>query len=162
IVDEMFNNYLSRPNVVQPILTQYCDGKQVSCPGWLSQWGSKYLADQGYRAIEILRYYYGSSLYINTSEEISGIPASWPGQNLTVGSTGTKVRQMQEQLAVISASYPAIPTITADGVYGERTKAAVEAFQRIFDLPVTGIVDFPTWYKISQIYVGVSRIAELN
>ncbi|MCD8323558.1 MAG: peptidoglycan-binding protein, partial [Clostridiales bacterium] len=147
IVDEMFNNYLSRPNVMRPILTQYCDGKLVSCPGWLSQWGSKYLADQGYRAIEILRYYYGSSLYINTSEEISGIPASWPGQNLTVGSTGTKVRQMQEQLAVISASYPAIPTITADGVYGERTKTAVEAFQRIFDLPVTGIVDFPTWYK---------------
>ncbi|MCD8157314.1 MAG: peptidoglycan-binding protein [Clostridiales bacterium] len=162
IVDEMFNNYLSRPNVVQPILTQYCDGKQVSCPGWLSQCGSKYLADQGYRAIEILRYYYGSGLSINTSEEISGILASWPGQNLTVGSTGTKVRQMQEQLAVISASYPAIPTITADGVYGERTKAAVEAFQRIFDLPVTGIVDFPTWYKISQIYVGVSRIVELN
>lgn len=92
IVDEMFNNYLSRPNVVQPILTQYCDGQRVSCPNWMSQWGSKYLGDQGYRAIEILRYYYGSDMYINSSEEISGIPASWPGEDLTVGSTGTKVR----------------------------------------------------------------------
>ena len=161
IVDEMFNNYLSRPNVRQPILTQYCDGKTVSCPNWLSQWGSKYLGDQGYSAIEILRYYYGSNLYINSAEEISGVPASWPGTNLSIGSTGSKVRQMQEQLAVISRSYPAIPRIAADGIYGSKTKEAVETFQRIFSLPVTGVVDFATWYKISQIYVGVTRIAEL-
>ena len=78
------------------------------------------------------------------------------------GSSGTKVRQIQLQLARISQAYPAIPTITADGIFGERTREAVEAFQRIFDLPVSGVVDFPTWYKISQIYVGVTRIAELN
>lgn len=36
IVDELFANYLSRPNVRQPILTQYCDGKRVSCPNWLT------------------------------------------------------------------------------------------------------------------------------
>lgn len=127
----------------------------------MTQWGSKYLGDQGYSPIEILRYYYGSNMYINSADEIAGIPASWPGSDLSVGSTGSKVRQMQHQLAVISRSYPAIPTITADGIYGEQTKEAVEAFQRIFDLPVTGVVDFPTWYKISQIYVGVTRIAEL-
>lgn len=161
IVDEMFNNFLSRPNVQQPILTQYCDGKNVSCPNWMTQWGSKYLGDQGYAPIEILRYYYGSNMYINSADEIAGIPSSWPGSDLSVGSTGSKVRQMQHQLAVISRSYPAIPTITADGIYGEQTREAVEAFQRVFDLPVTGVVDFPTWYKISQIYVGVTRIAEL-
>ena len=27
IVDELFENYLSRPDVRQPILTQYCDGR---------------------------------------------------------------------------------------------------------------------------------------
>ena len=27
-----------------------CDGKRVSCPNWMSQWGSKSLADQGYTA----------------------------------------------------------------------------------------------------------------
>ncbi len=158
----MFENYLSRPNVRQPILTQYCDGQKVSCPNWMTQWGSKYLGDQGYSAIEILRYYYGSNMYINVAEEISGIPASWPGYNLTVGSTGAKVRQMQEQLARISKSYPAIPTISADGIYGNRTKEAVEAFQRVFGLPVTGVVDYKTWYEISAIYVAVTRIAELN
>lgn len=162
IVDEMFENYLSRPNVRQPILTQYCDGQRVTCPNWMSQWGSKYLGDQGYSAIEILRNYYGSSIYINSAEAISGIPSSWPGYNLEVGSTGDKVRQMQEQLARISQAYPAIPTITADGVFGSRTKEAVQKFQSIFGLPATGIVDYPTWYKISDIYVGVSRIAELR
>ena len=161
IVDEMFQNFLSRPNVRQPILTQYCDGQRVSCPNWMTQWGSKYLGDQGYSAIEILRYYYGSDMYINTAEEISGIPASWPGSNLTIGSSGSKVRQMQEQLNRIARAYPALPTFTADGIYGPATQAAVEKFQSVFGLPVTGVVDFRTWYKISEIYVGVSRIAEL-
>lgn len=161
IVDEMFNSYLSRPNVRQPILTQYCDGQLVSCPNWMTQWGSKYLADQGYSTIEILRYYYGSSMYINTADEISGVPASWPGSNLEVGSTGDKVRMLQEQLNRIARNYPALPTIAVDGIYGSATKAAVEKFQSIFGLPVTGIVDFRTWYRISEIYVAVSRIAEL-
>ncbi len=161
IVDEMFQNFLSRPNVRQPILTQYCDGQRVTCPNWMTQWGSKYLGDQGYSAIEILRYYYGSNMYVNTAEEISGVPSSWPGTVLTIGSTGNKVRQMQEQLNRIARAYPALPTITADGIYGPGTQEAVEKFQSVFGLPVTGEVDFRTWYKISEIYVGVSRIAEL-
>ncbi len=88
IVDELFENYLSRPNVRQPILTQYCDGKQVQCRnrGWMTQWGSKALGDQGYSAIEILRTFYGNDMYINVAEAISGIPASWPGYDLDIGS----------------------------------------------------------------------------
>ncbi len=162
IVDELFANYLSRPNVRQPILTQYCDGRRVSCPNWMTQWGSKELGDRGYSTIEILRYFYGDNMYINTAQEISGIPASWPGYDLSQGSSGDKVRQMQEQLAVISGAYPAIRRITPDGVYGPATAAAVSEFQSVFGLPATGVVDYPTWYKISEIYVGVSRIAELS
>lgn len=162
IVDEMFQNYLSRPNVRQPILTQYCDGQRVTCSNWLSQWGSKYLGDQGYEAIEILRYYYGNNMFINVAEEVSGIPASWPRVDLSVGSSGEKVRQMQEQLSRISRSYPAIPTITPDGIFGSATEEAVKKFQSIFGLPVTGVVDYRTWYKISEIYVAVTRIAELQ
>lgn len=161
VVDEMFENYLSRPNVKQPILTQYCDGQRVTCSNWLSQWGSKYLGDQGYKTIEILRYYYGDNMYINSAQEISGIPASWPRYDLEVGSTGDKVRQIQEQLARISQAYPAIPIVTPDGIYGAATRAAVEKFQSVFGLPVTGVVDYRTWYKISEIYVAVTRIAEL-
>ena len=127
----------------------------------MTQWGSKYLGDQGYSAIEILRYFYGSNMFINVAEGISGIPASWPGYNLGIGATGDKVRQMQEQLARISKSYPAIPTIRPDGIYGPATREAVEVFQSVFGLPVTGVVDYNTWYEISNIYVAVSRIAEL-
>ena len=162
IVDELFASYLSRPNIRQPILTQYCDGRQVQCPNWMTQWGSKSLGDQGYSAIEILRYFYGDDMYINSAEAISGIPSSWPGYNLEVGSSGNKVRQIQEQLRTISRAYPAIPTITADGIFGPATQEAVRTFQSVFGLPATGIIDYPTWYKISEIYVGVSRIAELN
>lgn len=162
VVDEMFTNFLSRPNVRQPILTQYCDGQRVTCPNWLSQWGSKYLGDQNYSAIQILRYYYGSDMYINEAEEISGIPASWPRENLTIGSSGEKVRQMQEQLNRIARVYTSIPRITADGSFGPATEEAVRQFQSVFGLPQTGVVDYPTWYKISEIYVGVTRIAELN
>ena len=162
IVDEIFASYLSRPNVRQPILTQYCDGKRVSCPEWMTQWGSKYLGDQGYTPIEILRYYYGESMYTNTAEQISGIPSSWPGYDLSIGSTGEKVRQMQEQLNRIAKDYPSIPTIPVDGTYGQQTANAVRVFQNVFGLGQTGVVDYPTWYKISEIYVAVSRIAELN
>lgn len=160
LVDTIFSNYLSRPNVKQPILTQYCDGKRVTCPNWMSQWGSKYLGDQGYKAIDILRYYYGSDIYINEATQIAGVPSSWPGYNLSVGASGEKVRQIQRYLNRIARNYPAIPTISVDGIYGNKTKNSVAKFQSVFNLPANGIVDYPTWYKISQIYVGVTKIAE--
>ena len=47
-------------------------------------------------------------------------------------------------------------------MYDEATAEAVRAFQNIFGLPQTGVVDFATWYKISYIYVGITRIGELN
>lgn len=159
LVDTIFANFLSRPGIRQPILTSYCDGQRVTCSG-LSQWGSKYLGDEGYEAIDIIHYYFGNDMYINTAEAISGIPSSFPGYVLTIGSSGQKVRQLQEQLNRIAQNYPAIPTVTVDGIYGERTSEAVKTFQKIFSLPATGETNYPTWYRISDIYVGVSRIAE--
>ena len=162
VVDDIFDNYLSRPGVKQPILTQYCDGRKVRCPGWMTQWGSCELGEAGYSPIEILRNFYGDDMYINTAEQISGIPASWPGYDLKIGATGDKVRQLQEQLDAISSVYTAIPDISPDGIYGPATAEAVREFQSIFGLPQTGVVDFATWYKISHIYVGITRIAELS
>lgn len=159
LVDTIFANYLSRPGVRQPIFTSYCDGNRVTCSG-LSQWGSKYLGDEGYSAIEIIRYYFGNDMYINSADLISGVPSSWPGYDLGIGASGDKVRQLQNQLNRIARNYPAIPTLTADGIYGPATAEAVRIFQRIFNLPQTGVTDYATWYEISDIYVGVSRIAE--
>ena len=161
IVDEMFGNYLARPGIKQPILTQYCDGERVTCPNWMTQWGSQDLGKRGYSAIEILRYYYGDSIYIATAEEVSGVPSSYPGYDLEVGSYGESVLTIQEQLNTISESYPAIPRVSEDGIYGNATANSVRIFQSIFNLPQTGVVDYRTWYRISEIYVAVTRIAEL-
>jgi cell wall-associated NlpC family hydrolase len=49
--------------------------------------------------------------------------------DLSVGSTGAAVKQLQMKLG-----------ITADGAFGPQTAAAVRAFQRSHDLPVTGLV----------------------
>ena len=99
-------------------------------------------------------------MYINTAEQISGVPSSYPGYELTIGASGNKVRQLQNQLNRIARNYPAIPTVTQDGIYGPATAEAVRTFQRIFNLPQTGVTDYATWYEISEVYVGVSRIAE--
>ena len=100
-------------------------------------------------------------MYINVAEQVSGIPSSWPGYDLNIGASGNKVLQIQEQLNAIAQAYPALPAISEDGIYGQATKNAVSKFQSIFGLPQTGIVDYPTWYKIQEIYVAVTRIAEL-
>ena len=159
LVDQVFNNYLARPGITQPIFTSYCDGQRVTCNG-LSQWGSKFLGDEGYSAIEIIRNYYGQDMYIATAEQISGVPSSFPGYDLTIGASGDKVRQLQRQLNRIAQDYPAIPTLNVDGIYGPRTAESVRIFQRIFGLPQTGVTDFATWYAISRIYVGVARLSE--
>jgi peptidoglycan hydrolase-like protein with peptidoglycan-binding domain len=161
VVDEMFNTYITKFGIRQPLLTQYCDGKKVSCPNWLSQWGSKYLGDQGYNAINILRRYYGQDIYLEQAQKVSGVPASFPGVVLQVGSRGENVRTIQNQLLAISKNYPAIPKLKADGIFGNQTRQAVQIFQQVFYLPATGLVDFKTWYKISNIYVAVQKLAEL-
>jgi peptidoglycan hydrolase-like protein with peptidoglycan-binding domain len=159
-VDNLFVNYLSRPNIKQPILTQYCDGHKVQCPNWMTQWGSKDLGDLGYTAIDILRNFYGDTIYVNTATEVSGVPSSWPGSELTVGSSGSSVKMIQEQLNQISNTYTVIPKLPVNSQYTEQTAEAVKAFQQTFELPQTGVVDRATWYQISNIYVAVTRIAE--
>ena len=93
----------------------------------MRQWESKTLGDRGYSAIEILRYFYGNSMYIASSEEISGVPSSWPGSDLTIGSSGQKVRQLQQQLNTIAGAYPLIPKLAVDGIYGKKTAEAKSA-----------------------------------
>ena len=79
VVDDIFATYIRRQGRKQPLLTQYCDGKNVQCPGWMTQWGSKYLGDQGKTPYEILTNYYGSDLDLVTAEEVKGSPKSYPG-----------------------------------------------------------------------------------
>ena len=55
------------------------------------------------------------------------------------------VRTLQIMLRQLSTRYPQIPTVDADGIFGEETLEAVMIFQRDFSLPVTGVVDRTTW-----------------
>lgn len=162
VVDDIFSTYIKRFGKKQPLLTQYCDGKNVSCPEWMTQWGSKYLGDQGKAPYEILTSFYGKDIELVKAIKVSGSPKSYPGYSLILGSTGLEVRTVQEFLNRISNNYPLIPKSAVDGLYGAKTQEAVRVFQGVFNLPKTGIVDFATWYKISDVYVGVTRIAELR
>ncbi|MEA5011704.1 MAG: peptidoglycan-binding protein [Angelakisella sp.] len=159
IVDEIFTTYISRPDIIQPLFTQYSDGIKIKREGWLSQWGSKYLGDDGYTALQILKDYYGSDIILKQAEKVSGIPLSFPGYVLEIGSTGAPVKTIQEQLNAISKNYPLIPKLVVDGIYGQKTADSVRVFQQVFKLPVNGIVDFRTWYKLSEIFTSVKKLA---
>lgn len=163
VVDSIFNTFIRRPPTSrQPLLAQYCDGVKTQCPDQMTQWGSKDLGDQGYNYEEILKYFYGDNIVFANAQIVSGVPVSYPGFTLEVGSEGTYVRTIQNQLNAISNSYPALPKVAEDGIFGEQTAQSVRTFQQIFGLPQTGVVDFKTWYEISRIYVAVTKIASLN
>ncbi|MGL4730636.1 MAG: peptidoglycan-binding protein [Clostridium sp.] len=162
IVDEIFTSYVKRTGAKQPLLTQYCDGERVKCPGWLTQWGSKYLGDQGKTPYEILTHFYGNDIGLEKAPKVSGVPKSYPGYTLKIGSSGAPVTTVQTFLNRIADNYPLIPKVNVDGKYGESTAESVKTFQKIFKLPQTGEVDYSTWYQISNIYVGVTKIAELR
>lgn len=162
-VDTIFNTFIKRPPTSrQPLLAQYCDGQKSQCPNQMTQWGSKDLGDQGYDYEGILRYFYGDEIVFEQAPVVSGVPVSYPNETLQIGSNNRYVKTIQNQLNAISRSYPAIPKVKEDGVYGESTAEAVRTFQGIFGLPQSGVVDFKTWYEISRIYVAVTKIASLN
>lgn len=163
IVDDIFNTFIRRPPTArQPLLAQYCDGKKSQCPDQMTQWGSKDLGDQGKSYEDILRYFYGDNITFAQARVVSGVPVSFPGFTLQLGSNNSYVKTIQNQLNAIANSYPAIVKVIEDGVFGELTEKAVKKFQQVFNLPQTGVVDFKTWYAISRIYVATTKIASLN
>lgn len=162
LVDEYFNIYAVREGDESPLFTQFCDGKTVSCEG-LSQWGTVFLAEQGYTPLQIIQYYYGDDVRLEQTNDIRSSPSSYPGISLSIGDSGDNVLEIQKQLMRVRENYPAIPLIpTIDGRFGASTDAAVRAFQEIFDLPVDGIVGKATWYRLSYIYSAVIKLAEVS
>ncbi len=161
IVDELFDDYLRRPGVVEPLAAKFCNGTTVTCEG-LSQWGSQNLSQQGYNSTQILRNYYGD-VEIVTNAPIRGIQSSYPGTALRLGSSGPEVVVIQTELNRISQNYPSIPKIPeVDGIYGPKTEAAVRRFQEIFNLEADGVVGRATWYELVRLYTAVTRLSELR
>jgi len=161
IVEEIFNNYVVKDNQVQPYFTRYCDGRVTTCDG-LSQWGSVSLANQGKSALDILKNYYGNDISIRYDAEVGDGTITYPGYEIGLGNAGNPVLEIQRDLRRIRQNYPAIPDIQDTlGIYNEETQSAVRKFQEIFNLPITGIVDKATWYKIKYIYTSVKKLSDL-
>ncbi|MDD3429398.1 MAG: peptidoglycan-binding protein [Oscillospiraceae bacterium] len=137
VVDEVFDTYIRKTGTVNPYYSEYCDGKTVSCKG-LKQWGTVDLANSGYSAINILKYYYGTDIELVTSTNIQSIEQSYGGTPLKIGSTGEPVRVIQRQLNRIAKNYPSLGTQTVDGVFGTTTDAVVKKFQKQFSLTQVG------------------------
>ena len=160
VVDEFFNDYLVKDEQVQPFFAMYCDGRVTTCNG-LSQWGTVTLANQGKSPLEILRNYYGNVRIIFNAPSEENV-RSYPGFPVEVGTAGDFVRTLNIQLNRIGQNYPAIPVILNDSPYFTvETENAVRKFQEIFNLPVTGIVDKSTWYRIKYLYNAVKKISDL-
>ena len=162
IVDEIFNNYIRRTGTIEPLFAVFCDGVRTMCSGLL-QWGTVELAESGYSAIEILRYYYGDNIEIVTDAPLADKTESYPGTALSIGSFGDDVRKIKNELNRIARNYPAIPRINnVTSVYDRETEAAVRAFQNIFNLGIDGIVGKATWYKIKAIFTAVKQLSEIT
>ena len=161
IVDESFNNYVVKGNSAVPYFTAYCDGRRTRCSG-LEQWGSLELANNGLSAQEILESYYGGDVGLIYNAPVENIPRSYPGVPLKRGSAGEDVYSLQRELNRIARNYPAIGTLSEDGIFGENTENAVKEFQKIFNLTPDGIVGKDTWYKARKVYNAVMNLAELN
>ena len=161
IVDDIFNNYVVKDNQIQPYFTRYCDGKITMCDG-LSQWGTVSLANQGKNFLQILKYYYGNDIEIKYDAPVGDSTGAFPGYNISLGSAGNPVLAIQRDLRRIRQNYPAIPEIyNTVGIFDQETEDAVKKFQEIFNLPITGIVDKGTWYKIKYVYTSVKKLSDL-
>ncbi len=83
----------------------------------------------------------------------SGRILPFPGRVLRVGIEGNDVRALQEYLNFISETYPDIPRVNVDGVYGSATAEQVRAFKELFG--ITGDperVSASTWNSITSVY----------
>ena len=159
LADTLYDDYLRRPGFAEPLAAQFCDGHTVTCDG-LSQWGSEYLARDGYSAMEILRAYYGELELVENARK-QNVEGSYPGQPLRYGDVGKDVRTLQISLNRIRRSLPAIPYLAEDGVFGPQTQQAVRTFQRALNLTPDGVVGPVTWYAVVRIYVAVLELSEL-
>lgn len=78
----------------------------------------------------------------------------YPGV-LELGSSGNAVLNLQYFIAYVAQFYETIPSVAIDGVFGESTRAAVEAVQRTFGLPADGVVGEVTWNALYRAYRGI-------
>ncbi len=93
-------------------------------------------------------------------ESVSALPEGYsgnlakiyPGYFLTEGQSGQNVRDLQTYLSTIGRFYGELPVLPVTGYFGSQTREAVERFQTLFGIEVTGAVGPITWYSIAREY----------
>lgn len=63
----------------------------------------------------------------------------------------TRVRDLQKQLRFISRYNNSVLSVIPDGVFGEKTENSVKSFQSAYGMPITGVADYDTFIKITDV-----------
>jgi peptidoglycan hydrolase-like protein with peptidoglycan-binding domain len=84
---------------------------------------------------------------------LSEVTKQYAGES-KLGDSGSAIKNIQYFLNYLSEFYSEIPRVEIDGIYGVSTENAVKAFQRFFELPVTGSVDLSTYDTLYRTYLG--------
>ncbi len=85
---------------------------------------------------------------------LEDIPKQFAG-DIRLGNQGDPVRVLQYYLALVATYNNAIPAPAIDGIFGQGTLSAVNAFQLQYGLSQTGVVDAATWNKLTEVYLGI-------
>lgn len=101
------------------------------------------------------------------TETVAALPEGYQGENaklypgyfLSIGMRGQNVTDLQTYLNLIGRNIAEIPEVPVTGYFGEQTQSAVETFQRLFGIPVSGAVGPVTWYQIANQYDFLSGAA---
>lgn len=70
-------------------------------------------------------------------------------EDIILNAPVTSLQQMLRTISFVTEGYP---SLIPDGIYGASTEEAVRTFQRNFNLPVTGRVDYTTFLAIVEVY----------
>lgn len=92
-----------------------------------------------------------SSLY-SEGISMSDVELKYP-EELKLNDQGSYVKELHYYLNMIACFDNSIPNVNMEGdIYNTKTLENVKAFQRKYNLEVSGIVDNNTWVKIRDVY----------
>lgn len=74
---------------------------------------------------------------------------------LAEGDSGIYVKDVQYLLELVGQYEDSVPPVSADGIFGSGTAAAVRSFQRTYGLNETGEIDEETYRVLYEVYTGI-------
>ena len=82
----------------------------------------------------------------------TNIPIANVSFYLASGQQGLAVYKMQEYINDLASKNPCLKPIPIDGVYGPRTRIAIQQYQYLSNLAIDGIIGAMTWDHIVNAY----------